>query len=230
MFVDRREQPVLLRLRVRPRLERVVGLDPPDPALVLRVVVERAGVDHVLLDPLVPVDDGRVVGEERQHPADLRELHPVGRVAREHPVLGRVERLGELQVEQLVLLGRVGLVRVEEDGRELAAGELAPGAAERQPVVALQHLHVLVPEVQAGLPAVVDHAGDVPLERLVVLVPEEAELLGRVDPQLDPLAVGDEPLVDEQLLAVADVERGGRGGECEEHERGRVHVTESVGR
>jgi hypothetical protein len=110
-------------------------------------------------------------------------------------VLARVERLAELQVEQLIALGRVGLVRVEEDGRELAAGEPDPGPPEPQPVFALDDLYVFGSEVQPDLAAVLDDAADMPLEGLTPLVPERPELLRRVNAQLDTVAVAEEPAV-----------------------------------
>ncbi len=62
-----------------------------------------------------------------------------------------------------------------------AAGEFRAGAAELQPVVAFENLHVLMTEVQARLAAVVDHAGDVALVRLVVFISEQTNFLGRVN-------------------------------------------------
>ena len=141
--VDGQKHSILVGLPVRPGRERIVGLDPPDAALVLGVVAERARVDDVLADPLVPVHDRRIVGEERQHAADLGEVHSVGRVAGEHAVLGRVERRRELQVEQLVAPRRIGIVRIEKDRRKAAAGNLHAGAPKAKSVVALEHRHVV---------------------------------------------------------------------------------------
>ena len=119
----------------------------------------------------------------------------------------RVERLGEDQAEELVAAGRIGVVGVEEDRREGPAGEPHVGPPEAEAVVALEDLDVLGAEVEADRPAVVDHPADVPAERLAPLVAERPELLGRVDPQLDPLAVVEESVVDEELRPVADVDR-----------------------
>ncbi len=111
-------------------------------------------------------------------------------------------------MKQLVAPGRIGIVRIEEDRRENAAAEIVtPVRRKCRPSSLSKNLDAVGAEIQPDLAVVLDHAADVPLERLALLVDESAPASGPGCMRSSTRSlVGDEAVVDEELLVIGDVE------------------------
>ena len=110
-------------------------------------------------------------------------------------------------MEELVLLCRVWFVLIQKHSREPATRKLGTRATEVQPIVALQYLHILVAEIEECFAIVINHPTDVALKELARFILKLPQLLRRVNPQCDTITLGNELVVNEELLAVAHVKR-----------------------
>ena len=171
------ERPRILRLAKRPRLERIVDLDPRNAALVRRVVGQRSQVDDVFADSLVPQHDRWIVGKAGEHATDFGELQPIGGSERIDAVGRAVEGWLALEQKQLVSPGRIGIVGIQKDRREAPAANRSAGGAEMQTVVTLVDRDAVVPDVHANLALVLDHSADMPHQRLALGIEDLPQLL-----------------------------------------------------